>query len=396
MVHLSLIRFCRLAARISQTAKEPSTTRPFVDSHQIIAHGGRGGSGLPRFGGPGGRGGDVYVVGCKKMKDLTIIKDRGMRHVHAGHGEDSRQHKLIGKPGDDYLIQCPVGVEVLSENGVVIGHIDRKTDRVLVAKGGRGGCRETHWNGMEGQKSTIFLDLKLLADVGFVGYPSAGKSSLLKAISRASPKIANYPFTTLKPNVGIMDFSDYRQISVADLPGLIEGAHLNKGLGHRFLKHIEKTQMLTYVVDVNGFQLSPGSPHRTALETLLYLMKEVTLFNDYLLTKPSLLIVTKMDITNSKVRYAEFLDQLQRVMDGNWEGVDPDLRDLRVKEFDDIVAVSSKTSKNIPLLRDKIRSLMDNIAETSSAASHIKKAHSYQELIQSQRERLQNDDLDLV
>ena len=128
-------------------------------------------------------------------------------------------------------------MDVLTDNGVLLGQIERKTtDRLLVAKGGRGGCRETQWNGMEGQRATIFLDLKLIADIGFVGYPNAGKSSLLKSISRASPKIANYPFTTLKPNLGVMQFPDYRQVSVADLPGLIEGAHLNRGLGYQFFE----------------------------------------------------------------------------------------------------------------------------------------------------------------
>ena len=149
-------------------------------------------------------------------------------------------------------------------------------------------------------------------------------------------------------------------------------------------------------MDINGFQLTPECPHRTALETLLYLMKEITMYNDYLMTKPSLLAITKMDTPKSQKRYDKFLDQLERVLDGNWEGVHPTLRNLRIKEFDDIVAVSNKTAENMPLLREKIRSLLDVAAEATSVAPNLKQQRSYQEIIHSQRQRTISDSLDLV
>lgn len=395
MVRLSVVQFCRLAEKIRSSATQKPGARPFVDSFKIVVHAGRGGCGLPRYGGPGGRGGNVYVVGNKTLKDLQDFKRPGRGMVVAGHGEDSRQYKLVGKAGHDAFIECPAGVDVLSENGVIMGQIKDSNERLLVAKGGRGGCRETQWNGMEGERMTIFLDLKLIADIGFVGYPNAGKSSLLKSISRSSPKIANYPFTTLKPNLGVMEYPDHRQISVADLPGLIEGAHLNHGLGYQFLKHIEKTKALLFVVDVNGFQLAPQGPHRTAFETLLYLMKEISMYNDYLLSKPSLLVITKMDTPKAKSRYDKFLDQLQRVLDGDWEGIHPTLCNLNIKEFDDILSVSCKSAENIPLLREQIRSILDTAAAATSTGLDTKQ-RSYQEIIQSQRQRNSGEDLDLV
>ncbi|KRT80231.1 50S ribosome-binding GTPase, partial [Oryctes borbonicus] len=127
--------------------------------------------------------------------------------------------------------------------------------------------------GSEGQNYSIKLDLKLISDIGLVGFPNAGKSTLLKAVSHAKPKIASYPFTTVRPNVGIMIYKDFRQISMADLPGLIEGAHANRGMGHRFLKHVERTKIILLVVDINGFQLSPQHEHRTCLDTIVLLNK---------------------------------------------------------------------------------------------------------------------------
>lgn len=398
MVRLTAACLCSFAKKVLSKSQGAGgkNSKQFVDSYKIIVNAGRGGNGLPRYGGPGGKGGDVYVVGTTKLRDLRQVRDSGRPIVQAGHGEDSRKYKLVGAAGADEYIECPLGVEVLSETGIQLGHVVRKHEKVLVARGGRGGCLETQWNGMEGTKGIIYLDLKLIADIGFVGYPNAGKSTLLKAISRASPKIADYPFTTLKPNLGIMEFPDHRQISVADLPGLMEGAHKNYGLGYQFLKHIEKTKMLMFVIDVNGFQLSPQSPHRSAMETLLYLMKEVSLFNDYLLTKPALLTITKMDTEKSQVRYHKFMDQLERVMKGDTHGIHPTLCDVRVKEFAEIVAVSSKSSENIPVLREKIRSLLDVAEDESLSRLNRNENRSYQEIIAKQRQRDTTVATDLV
>jgi Obg family GTPase CgtA len=150
-------------------------------------------------------------------------------------------------------------------------------------------------------------------DIGLVGFPNAGKSTLLKAVSHAKPKIASYPFTTVRPNVGIINYKDLREISMADLPGLIEGAYANKGMGHRFLKHVERTKLLLLIVDINGFQLSPQYPHRSCLETILLLNKELELYNKDLLEKPSMLLINKMDTENAQQKYVEIKDSLQNI-----------------------------------------------------------------------------------
>jgi len=164
--------------------------------------------------------------------------------------------------------------------------------------------------GTPGERKSIRLDLKLLGDVGFVGFPNAGKSTLLTAISRARPKIASYPFTTIKPNLGHCEFPDLRRITFADLPGLIEGAHQNEGMGHAFLKHVERTRVLLLVVDVNGFQFRPHSPLRSPLETILILNRELELYREDLLDKPAVLAVTKMDSKGAERTFEELKESL--------------------------------------------------------------------------------------
>ena len=174
----------------------------------------------------------------------------------------------MGENGDDVIIRSPVGVSVLADGGQLLGDLVKDNDTVLVARGGPGGSRHTDYCGIKGQRRSVKLDLKLIADVGFVGFPNAGKSTLLKAISRASPKIASYPFTTIQPNIATCDFSDLRRMTLADLPGLIEGASCNLGMGHKFLKHVERCSLLLFIVDINGFQFKADSPHRSPLDTL--------------------------------------------------------------------------------------------------------------------------------
>lgn len=332
----------------------------FVDSLRFYVRGGSGGTGFPRYGGIGGKGGDIYVEAIDKIRDLRHLRDRfPEKRFIAGSGEDSRKYRIMGLPGKDASIPCPVGVQILTEDGRVLGELNKEGDKVLVAVGGRGGDQLNQFNGMTGQKQTIVLDLKLIADVGFVGYPNAGKSTLLKAISRASPKIASYPFTTINPNIGIVEFPDFRKMSCADLPGLIEGAHANHGLGHRFLKHVERTKLLLFVVDVNGFQFGPAAPLRSPIETILYLNKELELYNEMLHDKPAILAVSKMDTKQCTKEYEKFLDQLKSISAGNFDGYDEATVPIRFKKFDDIIPFSSLTAYNIPLLRERMRDIID-------------------------------------
>lgn len=297
----------------------------FIDSLRLYVKGGMGGQGLPQRGGAGGRGGDIVVVGSKKeglsLKDVT--KACPKKRVSANTGMDSKFFCLYGENAKPVEIKVPLGITIISESGVKMGEINRVGDKVVIAKGGMGGCAGNGFSAEKGQAHTVTLDLKLIADIGFLGFPNAGKSTLLKAISNATPKIASYPFTTMTPNIGIVEFPDLRRISLADLPGLIEGAHANQGMGHKFLKHVERTKLLLFIVDLHGFQLSPHHSHRSALETIVLLNKELELYQPDLTEKPAIVALNKMDKPNSysiikKVQetltddklYAEFLDTL--------------------------------------------------------------------------------------
>jgi len=251
---------------------------------------------------------------------------------------------------------------VYSDSGHKLGELDKPQDRVLVSRGGPGGRLENQFCGQKGQAISVILDLKLIADVGLVGYPNAGKSSLLKAISNATPKIASYPFTTICPQLGILQYEDCRQISMADLPGLIEGAHKNVGLGHRFLKHVERTKMLVFVIDVNGFRLNPLSPHRTAFDTIVLLNKELELYQDVLTDKPSILVINKMDTVMSEEQSSHLLDDVKNISDVTKEWSE-ETRPKNFIYFDDILQISAKTGANVPELKLRIRELIDFHAE---------------------------------
>nr|CAD7261253.1 unnamed protein product [Timema shepardi] len=267
----------------------------FLDSLRLYVRGGTGGMGLPKYGGVGGKGGSVYVM-AKEEGDLkSVSKKHSSKRVLAGHGGHSHKNRVLGCPGEDQYVEVPLGVTIIDEHGRVLGDLDKTGSSILVAPGGPGGGPTNNFCGVKGQGHSVTLDLKLIADIGLVGFPNAGKSSLLKAISNAKPKVASYPFTTIRPNIGVLQYPDYRQITMADLPGLIEGAHANIGMGHKFLKHVERTKMLLLIVDIGGFQLSPRHTPRSCLETVLLLNKELELYKEDLLEKPAVLVVNKMD-----------------------------------------------------------------------------------------------------
>lgn len=338
----------------------------FIDSVRLHVKGGTGGTGLPKYGGMGGQGGCVYCIGKEKANLRDVISKHRGKTISAGHGEDSRKTKIVGNPGSDVRLEVPLGVTAYSEQGTVLGSIDKEDETVIVARGGPGGTPQNQFLGHTGQIHHIRLDLKLIADIGLVGFPNAGKSSLLKAISRAKPKIANYPFTTIKPNKGIIMYDDHRQISIADLPGLIEGAHINVGLGHKFLRHVERTKLLLFIADVRGFQLSPKHVMRSCLETVLLLNKELELYDPELLEKPAVLAINKMDLEGADDTFNKVKESLQNI-DRVINTVPKAVRPENVIKFEDIVGISAlNNNKSIEELKQLLRKRLDEFGEENN------------------------------
>lgn len=288
----------------------------FVDYAEIEIQAGSGGDGHVSFrrekyvpkggpdGGDGGQGGDVLVVTDVNMSTLLDFKHR--KQFKAPSGQHGGKSKKFGQDGEDIIIKLPQGTIVRdADTGEII--VDLKPDMkpVVVAKGGRGGKGNVHFKsstnqaprkatpGRPGEHKKLELELKLIADIGLVGYPNAGKSTFLARISDAKPKIADYPFTTLVPNLGIVRTSEYRSFVVADIPGVIEGAHLGKGLGLEFLRHIQRTRVLVYLIECTD-----ADP----LISFNMLRAELGLFDPDLLKKPSIVALNKIDLIDEPGR----------------------------------------------------------------------------------------------
>ena len=282
----------------------------FVDSVRIEVEGGRGGSGAEAFrrekgvprggpaGGDGGKGGDVILVGDEGLTTLSDYRYR--RHHRAGRGRHGEGSNRTGRAGGDLELRVPPGTIVIDdESGEVLGELLAAKQRLVVARGGGGGRGNAHfasathqaprrWEpGGEGQRRLVRLELKLLADIGLVGEPNAGKSTLLARISRARPKIADYPFTTLTPNLGVVELPDFRSFVVADIPGIIEGAHDGKGLGHQFLRHIERTRALAILLPVDD---------EDPAAVLARLRDELSRYSPDLARLPFAVVFSKMDL----------------------------------------------------------------------------------------------------
>ncbi len=296
----------------------------FIDYAKIHVIAGQGGSGCLSFhrekyapkggpdGGDGGRGGSIILIGNKQLRTLQDYSYRREYRAKRGqHGRGSNQH---GKGAPNIELEVPLGTIVRDEQTKeVIADIVRHGQRVAVARGGRGGrgnarfATPSHqspreWEvGQPGQERWIELELKLIADIGLVGLPNAGKSTLLSRISAARPKIAAYPFTTLEPNLGIVKYHDFINFVVADIPGLIEGAHEGKGLGHQFLRHIERTRALAYVID-----LQDENPR----QTLNTLQKELKEYSAALAQKPYMIVLTKLDTLAEAPDLSAFTDKV--------------------------------------------------------------------------------------
>ncbi|CAL8360770.1 unnamed protein product [Arctogadus glacialis] len=340
-----------------------------VDNLRLYVRGGSGGMGLPRLGGQGGNGGDVWMVSKKEVTLKRIHDKYPHKRFVAGVGANSSVKGLKGEKGGDYELHVPVGITVTNDDGRVMGELNAEGDRVLVAKGGQGGSFHSAFTPSKGQTKHIRLDLKLIADIGLVGFPNAGKSSLLTVISHASPQIANYAFTTLRPEIGKVMYDDHKQISVADLPGLIEGAHLNKGMGHKFLKHVERTKQLLFVVDVCGFQLASKTPFRSAFEAVQLLTKELELYKEDLLSKPALLVVNKMDLPDAEHKLEELREQLENPEEFS-HLLPHDMIPRTNLAFRDVVPVSTITGLGLDQLKRRLRGSLDEEAAKASEPLH--------------------------
>ena len=299
----------------------------FIDEVLIKVEAGNGGDGclafrrekyIPMggpFGGNGGKGADIKFVVDEGLH--TLIDLRYMKKIKGDKGENGRGKNQNGSNAEDVIIKVPIGTVVTdNETGLILADLKHKDDEVVVAYGGRGGRGNTAFktqsnpapnfaeNGEPGEERTLKVELKLLADVGLVGMPSVGKSTIISCVSKAKPKIAAYHFTTLTPNLGVCKSADGRSFVMADLPGLIEGASLGEGLGDRFLRHIERTRVIAHVIDMSGFE------GRDPYDDYVIINKELENFNDKLLNKPQIIIANKMDMESSIDNLAKFKEKV--------------------------------------------------------------------------------------
>ena len=296
----------------------------FIDYVKLHVSSGKGGKGSMHLhrekyiakggpdGGDGGRGGHVIIRGNKDL--WTLYEFSFKRHIKAGHGENGGKQRSTGADGEDIYVDVPLGTVIRdTDTNETIDEVTDSEQEIIIAKGGMGGRGNSHFKsstnqtpryaqpGIEGQERDITLELKVLADVGLVGFPNAGKSTLLSVITAAKPKIANYEFTTLKPNLGIVKHRDYQTFVVADIPGIIEGAAEGKGLGYRFLRHIERNSTLLFLVPCDAEDVA---------KQYEILLDELRRYNPELLDKDRLIAISKTDMLDEELK-AELNEQLK-------------------------------------------------------------------------------------
>ncbi len=294
----------------------------FFDEARIEVLAGDGGNGCTSFrrekyiplggpdGGDGGKGASIWAIADRNLN--TLIDFRYTRAFRAQKGEHGRGSDCYGKGGEDMELRMPVGTVITDiDSGDVIADLDHDGKRVLIAKGGNGGLGNIHFKsstnrapkqstpGTPGEQRNLQLELKVLADVGLLGLPNAGKSTFIRAVSAAKPKVADYPFTTLYPNLGVVRVSDNRSFVIADIPGLIEGAAEGAGLGHRFLKHLQRTGLLLHLVDI-----SPFDPDADPAKDAKAILKELKKYDEALFKKPRWLLINKIDLVPEDEREA--------------------------------------------------------------------------------------------
>ena len=299
----------------------------FIDRVKIYVQAGTGGNGTVAFrreahvpkggpsGGDGGRGGSVIFVATNSLS--TLLDLRYYREYKAQNGEKGHAKKMHGADADDLVIRVPVGTCVYDDDtGNIIADLTKDGQRAVIAKGGRGGRGNARFassrnpapkiceNGEPGEKFNLRVELKLLADVGLVGFPSVGKSTLLSVVSKARPQIADYHFTTIVPNLGVIQVKDGRSFVMADLPGLIEGASQGKGLGHQFLRHIERCRVIVHIIDMSG------SEGRDPYEDYVTINKELGEYEYRLLERPQIIVANKMDGDEAEENLKKFKEKL--------------------------------------------------------------------------------------
>jgi len=336
----------------------------FIDRTKIRLQGGHGGNGVTAFrrekfvprggpsGGDGGRGGDVWIVAEASLNTLLHLRYNPLHIAARGlHGEGSNRS---GKDGDDAIVRVPLGTQVFDPGtNELLFDFDEDGQRWLAARGGRGGFGNAHFatstnrapryhqEGSPGEEFELQLELKLLADVGLVGFPNAGKSTFISTVSAARPKIADYPFTTLEPHLGVVDLGDFHTFVIADIPGLIEGAHEGHGLGDRFLRHVERTKMLLHLVDVSS---ASGRDPANDYEVI---NRELAAYDSDLALRPQIVVATKIDA----------LDEPER------------LEHLRARAHEDekpFFAISSVTGAGVRELINEVARELEKIREDSA------------------------------
>ena len=322
----------------------------FVDYVKIYVASGKGGKGSSHLhrekfidkggpdGGDGGRGGHIIIRGNESLWTLHHL--RFERHIKAGHGGDGASSRSTGADGEDRYIEVPLGTVIKDkETGEFLMEITEHGEEKILAKGGKGGLGNWHFKsstnqtpryaqpGLPGQELDIIMELKVLADVGLVGFPNAGKSTLLSVLTSAKPKIGDYPFTTLKPNLGIVEYRNFQSFVIADIPGIIEGAAEGKGLGHYFLRHIERNSTLLFLIPADADDIK---------EQYEILLDELRRYNPELLNKDRLIAITKCDMLDDELK-AELKVQLD-------------------KDFGDIsyLLISSVAQQGLVELKDKL------------------------------------------
>lgn len=331
----------------------------FIDRVKIKVKAGDGGDGVTAFrrekfvprggpsGGDGGVGGSVWLESDEGLNTLLHLRYNPEHKAERGrHGEGSNKH---GKDGEDVTVKVPVGTQVFdAESNNLVFDFTEQGQRFCAAKGGKGGwgnvhfatptkrAPKYHYNGRPGEEKEFQLELKLIADVGLLGFPNAGKSTLISVISAAKPKIADYPFTTLEPNLGVVDIGEFRTFVVADIPGLIEGASEGAGLGDRFLRHVERTKLLLHLVDVSS--LSGRDP----VKDYEIINREIASFNPELAQRPQIVVATKLDALDDPKRLEK-------------------LRKRAKKDSKDFLEISAVTNQGTRELVSKVANVLDDL-----------------------------------